>query len=96
MAVIVGYYNNRKKINNGNSAEFVLLPPSFIRILHHFFQFSCFDLDITSFCIANRKASHKLALVLPFKLFFFLYCRNCGTKEAIVCIAFCVIKYLCI
>ena len=54
--------------------------------------FTCFGLDITSFCIASHKASHKLALVFPFN-FFFLYCRNCGTKEAIVCIAFCLIKY---
>ena len=52
-----------------------------------FLQLGCFGLDITSFCIASHKASHKLALVLPFN-FFFLYSRNCGTKEVILCIAF--------
>ena len=61
--------------------------------LHYFFlQLGCFGLDITSSCIASHKVSYKLALVLPFN--FFLYCRICGTKEAIVCIAFCLIKYL--
>ena len=42
-------------------------------------QLGCFGLDITSFCIASHKAGH-MALMLPFN-FFFLYCRNCGTKE---------------
>ena len=45
-----------------------------------FLQLGCFGLDITSFCIASHKAGHQLALVLPFNLFFFLHCRNCGTK----------------
>ena len=36
-----------------------------------FLQLGCFALDITSFCIASHKAGHKLALVLPFNLFFF-------------------------
>ena len=45
-----------------------------------FLQLGCFGLDITSFCIASHKASHQLALVLPFNLFLFLHCRNCGTK----------------
>ena len=56
-----------------------------------FLQLGCFGLDITSFCIASHKAGHKLALALPFNFFFFT-----AAKEAIVCIAFCLIKYLCI
>ena len=52
-----------------------------------FLQLGCFGLDITSFCITSHKAGH-MALTLPFNLFLFLYCRNCGTKEVIVCIAF--------
>ena len=71
-------------------------PPPLISHIFHpgdrtlFLQLGCFGLDITSFCFGSHKASHKLALVLPFN-FFLLHCRNCGTKEAIVCIQ---IKYL--
>ena len=47
-----------------------------------FLQLGCFGLHITSFCIVSHKTDH-MALMLPFNLFFFLYCRNCGTKECV-------------
>ena len=51
-------------------ASFLTL--AFLEATLFFLQLGCFGLDITSFCIASHKASHQLALALPFNLFVFL------------------------
>ena len=62
-----------------------------------FLQLGCFGLDIASFCIASHKAGH-MALMLHFNLFVFLTAGNAELQEqkqeAIMCIPFCLSKYL--
>ena len=56
----------------GHYLGFLIFFTLAFRGLHSFLQLGCFGLDITSFCIASHKASHKQALVLPFNFFFSL------------------------